>query len=125
MESIRRYGETATDFALGSVDDGLMWLCLNAVDGASMTQNCAELFCAAGEGLDEDCASDPQPVGGQQRFNGGSVFLNKADAGKRKRSRGVKPAGDTQAGESFNARRQNAFAASLISRKIAALDNDH
>src|SRR5208282_5549258 len=36
MESICRYDETATYFALGSVDDRLMWPCLNAVYGASM-----------------------------------------------------------------------------------------
>ena len=32
MESIRRYDETATNFAFGSVDNRLMWPGLNAVD---------------------------------------------------------------------------------------------
>ncbi len=90
-----------------------------------MTQNCAELFCAVGERVNQDRAPDPQSVGGHRRFSGSSVFLNKADSRKRKRICAVKLAGDTQAGESFHARRQDTFAASLIGRKIAALDNDH
>ena len=90
-----------------------------------MTQDCTEFFCALGERPDQNYAPDPQSAGGQPGFSGGSIFLNKTDSGERKRICVVKPASDTQAGQSFHARWQNAFAASLVGRKIAALDNDH
>src|SRR5208283_5576233 len=69
-------------------------------------------------------APDAHPVGGQERFRRGTVFLDEANSGKWKRRRVIETIGDPQALESLHARRQHAFAASLIRRKIAALD-DH
>ena len=53
----------------------------------------------------------------------GTVFLDEANSSEWIRGRVIETIGDPQALESLHARRQHAFAASLIRREIEALDN--
>src|SRR5208282_830993 len=89
-----------------------------------MTQHRSEFLRPPRQRLDQYRAPDAHPMGGQERLRRGTVFLDETNSGKWKRRRVIETIGDPQALESLHARRQHAFTASLIRRKIAALD-DH